>query len=99
MLEAERQEQLGDWGFTAVRLGSMWSGVEPVEGQVGQLRRKAKAEILTVMIFQINETYINILTEIVTGLEKQGIYTYLDMHQVGLILFSLFLSLFPSLIL
>ena len=64
LLEAERQEQLGDWGFTAVRLGSMWSGVEPVEGQV-------------------NETYIDILTEIVSGLEKQGIYTYLDMHQVG----------------
>ena len=42
----------------------MWSGVEPVEGQV-------------------NETYIDILTEIVSGLEKQGIYTYLDMHQVG----------------
>ena len=41
------------------------------------------------MIFQINETYINILTEIVTGLEKQGIYTYLDMHQVGLVLLSL----------
>ena len=38
LLEAERQEQLGDWGFTAVRLGSMWSGVEPVEGQVGQQR-------------------------------------------------------------
>ena len=36
LLEAERQEQLGDWGFTAVRLGSMWSGVEPVEGQVGR---------------------------------------------------------------
>ena len=35
------------------------------------------------MVFQINETYINILTEIVSGLEKQGIYSYLDMHQVG----------------
>ena len=34
MLEADRQEQLADWGFTAVRLGSMWSGVEPLEGEV-----------------------------------------------------------------
>ena len=37
MVEAERQQQLGDWGFTAVRLGSMWSGVEPVEGEVSDL--------------------------------------------------------------
>ena len=36
------------------------------------------------MILQINETYISILTDIVNGLEKQGIYSYLDMHQVGL---------------
>ena len=33
------------------------------------------------MILQINETYISILTDIVNGLEKQGIYSYLDMHQ------------------
>ena len=64
MLSPERHQQLREWGFNAIRLGSMWSGVEPVEGQV-------------------NETYIDILTEIVSGLEKQGIYTYLDMHQVG----------------
>ena len=64
MLSPERHQQLKEWGFNAIRLGSMWSGVEPVEGQV-------------------NETYIDILTEIVSGLEKQGIYTYLDMHQVG----------------
>lgn len=41
------------------------------------------------MILQINETYISILTDIVNGLEKQGIYSYLDMHQVGLYACSL----------
>merc|ERR1712227_1025544 len=66
MLDPERQKQLGDWGFNAIRLGAMWSGVEPSEGQ-------------------INETYIGILKEIVAGLESNGMYTYLDMHQDVLI--------------
>ena len=34
MLSPERHQQLKEWGFNAIRLGSMWSGVEPVEGQV-----------------------------------------------------------------
>ena len=34
MLSPERHQQLAEWGFNAIRLGSMWSGVEPVEGQV-----------------------------------------------------------------
>ena len=62
MLNSERQRQLGEWGFNAIRLGAMWSGVEPEQGY-------------------INETYIDILKEIVDGLQRNGIYTYLDMHQ------------------
>ena len=62
MLDSERQRQLGEWGFNAIRLGAMWSGVEPEQGH-------------------INETYIDILKEIVDGLQTNGIYTYLDMHQ------------------
>ena len=62
MLDPERHRQLGEWGFNAIRLGAMWSGVEPEQGQ-------------------INETYIDVLKEIVDGLQKNGIYTYLDMHQ------------------
>ena len=34
MLDPGRQKQLGDWGFNAIRLGTMWSGVEPEENQV-----------------------------------------------------------------
>ena len=34
MLDPQRQKQLGDWGFNAIRLGAMWSGVEPTEGNV-----------------------------------------------------------------
>jgi len=62
MLDPERQKQLGDWGFNAIRLGAMWSGVEPTEGN-------------------INETYIGVLKDIVAGLQENGVYTYLDMHQ------------------
>ena len=56
--------QLAEWGFTAVRLGAMWTGVEPEEEG------------------SVNETYVEVLKEIVEGLGSQGVYTYLDMHQV-----------------
>merc|ERR1712131_419018 len=36
MLNPERQKQMGDWGFNAIRLGAMWSGVEPSEGQINE---------------------------------------------------------------
>ena len=62
MLSPERHQQLGDWGFNAIRLGTMWSGVEPEENM-------------------INETYIGVLKEIISGLENHGVYSYLDMHQ------------------
>lgn len=61
-----RQQQLKDWGFNNVRLGMMWSGLEPEEGQV-------------------NETYSNIIQEIVDNLGQHGIHSYLDMHQDVLI--------------
>jgi len=61
-----RQQQLQDWGFNNVRLGMMWSGLEPAEGY-------------------INETYSNIIQEIVGGLADHGIHSYLDMHQDVLI--------------
>ena len=34
MLDPVRHQQMAEWGFNAVRLGSMWSGVEPAEGVV-----------------------------------------------------------------
>jgi len=33
MLEEKHQQELKDWGFNLVRLGSMWSGLEPEEGK------------------------------------------------------------------
>jgi len=62
MLDPARHQQMAEWGFNAIRLGSMWSGVEPQEGVV-------------------NETYIGVLKDIVSGLSDNGIYSYLDMHQ------------------
>eukprot|EP00090_Calanus_glacialis_P022185 TRINITY_DN34234_c0_g1_i1.p1 TRINITY_DN34234_c0_g1~~TRINITY_DN34234_c0_g1_i1.p1 ORF type:complete len:569 (-),score=125.49 TRINITY_DN34234_c0_g1_i1:70-1554(-) len=53
---------MAEWGFNAIRLGSMWSGIEPEEGVV-------------------NETYVGVLKDIVSGLAENGIYSYLDMHQ------------------
>ena len=36
LLEPERQAQLQEWGFNVVRLGMMWSGLEPFEGQINE---------------------------------------------------------------
>ena len=109
MLDPERQKQMGDWGFNAIRLGAMWSGVEPSEGQVAnskctqiflaslyfltkdldwqiyKLKGSFCKQISKMILSQINETYIGILKEIVAGLESNGMYTYLDMHQDVLI--------------
>lgn len=62
MLDPYRHAELAQSGFNVVRLGAMWTGVEPIEGQ-------------------INQTYIDVLKEIVVSLEFVGIYTILDMHQ------------------
>jgi hypothetical protein len=35
---------------------------------------------------QINETYVDIIAEIVDGLASRGIYAYLDMHQARITL-------------
>lgn len=50
------------WGFNAVRLGMMWTGLEPKEGQ-------------------FNQTYIDVMSQIVTKLQDHGMYVILDMHQ------------------
>ena len=34
MLNPDRQRQIADLGFNIIRLGSMWTGVEPEEGNV-----------------------------------------------------------------
>ena len=36
MLDDFHQAELESWGFNALRLGTMWSGIEPEEGQYNQ---------------------------------------------------------------
>lgn len=49
-------------GFNLVRLGVMWPGVYPAQGEV-------------------NETYLDLVEELVNKLGEAGIYSLLDMHQ------------------
>lgn len=35
-LNAQDIEQLQEWGFNVVRLGVMWQGLEPVQGQYNE---------------------------------------------------------------
>ena len=45
MLDSERHRQLGDWGFNAIRLGAMWSGLEPEQGRRAAERRRGQSSV------------------------------------------------------
>merc|ERR1712223_1241165 len=62
LLDPVRQKSIVDMGFNAIRLGTMWAGIEPEPGQ-------------------FNETYVNILKEIVEKYKSDQMYFILDMHQ------------------
>ena len=65
MLNDTKLDDLKEFGLNIVRLGIMWTGTEPIEGQ-------------------FNETYIDIVQQIVQKLSDRGIYTILNMHQDAL---------------
>lgn len=61
-LDDTHMDDLAALGMNVVRLGTMWSGVEPAEGY-------------------LNETYLDVIQDMIKRLADRGIYTMLDMHQ------------------
>lgn len=55
-------QTLSSLGVNVYRLGTMWPGVEPIQGQY-------------------NETYMDILKQIIYSASQYGIYTLFDLHQ------------------
>ncbi|GAM18779.1 hypothetical protein SAMD00019534_019540, partial [Acytostelium subglobosum LB1] len=53
---------LQEWGLNVVRLGMMWAGAEPTQGNY-------------------NETYFDIMGDLVNQMNQYGIYALIDVHQ------------------
>ena len=66
LLDIEHIKEMKSWGFNTVRLGVMWSGVEPEMG-----------------VF--NETYIQVIDNILQDFEDNGIHALIDVHQGKLV--------------
>jgi len=67
MLDPVRHKQMAQWGFNAVRLGSMWSGVEPAEGLVNETYIGVLKEIVAGLsdngIYSYLDMHQDVLTE------------------------------------
>jgi len=62
LLDSEHIQEMKSWGFNTVRLGVMWSGVEPTRGVY-------------------NETYLQVIGDILDDCEANGIHALIDVHQ------------------
>eukprot|EP00092_Neocalanus_flemingeri_P008290 GFUD01008936.1.p1 GENE.GFUD01008936.1~~GFUD01008936.1.p1 ORF type:complete len:562 (-),score=130.38 GFUD01008936.1:42-1727(-) len=78
MLDPARHKQMSDWGFNAVRLGSMWSGVEPEEGVVNETYIGVLKDIVAGLadngIYSYLDMHQDVLTEVA---EYAGVPTWL----------------------
>ena len=80
----EDAQLLASMGHNTIRLGLLWAGLEPVEGQYNMTYMEVTSALLTASIsvgfhlFTVQE-----IIKCVDTAEKFGIHTVLDMHQVG----------------
>lgn len=83
------------FGVTAVRLGMMWPGVEPQRGQCVSLHaplrrwprpadKRCPSGAWGRIPGRYNDTYLGVMSGIVSRLRDHGIYAILDWHQDGL---------------
>jgi endoglycosylceramidase len=77
LLNKNNIKQMKSWGFNTVRLGVIWTGVEPEKGVY-------------------NETYINIMSNIIDELEKNDIHAIIDIHQDVLSTYFCLYDAFPT---
>ena len=78
----EDAQLLASMGHNTIRLGLLWAGLEPVEGQYNMTYMEVTSALLTALqsfhLFTVQE-----IIKCVDTAEKFGIHTVLDMHQVG----------------
>ena len=77
----EDAQLLASMGHNTIRLGLLWAGLEPVEGQYNMTYMEVTSALLTALqsfhLFTVQE-----IIKCVDTAEKFGIHTVLDMHQV-----------------
>ena len=81
LLLPSRQEELASLGFNVVRLGAMWTGIEPERGNINYtyVNVLKVGERWQPAILQ--DTVFLPLQDLVSSLSSRGIYTILDLHQ------------------
>jgi len=67
MLDPQHLKQLGEWGFNAIRLGTMWSGVEPNEGQINETYIGILKEIVAGLHENDIYTYLDMHQDVLTS--------------------------------
>merc|ERR1712215_384721 len=67
MLDSARHQQMSEWGFNVVRLGSMWSGVEPEEGVVNETYIGVLKDIVQGLASQGIYTYLDMHQDVLTA--------------------------------
>ena len=78
----EDAQLLASMGHNTIRLGLLWAGLEPVEGQYNMTYMEVTSALLTALQSFHSFTVQEIIKCVDTA-EKFGIHTVLDMHQVG----------------
>jgi len=67
MRDPARHKQIAEWGFTAVRLGAMWSGLEPEEGVFNETYVSVLQEIVAGLAEHGVHTYLDMHQDVLTG--------------------------------
>ena len=84
----EDAQLLASMGHNTIRLGLLWAGLEPVEGQYNMTYMEVTSALLTASSvgWRLQSFHLFTVQEIIKCVdtaEKFGIHTVLDMHQVG----------------
>jgi hypothetical protein len=60
----------------------MWSGAQPTATVSNQTQNLDSSKLTLQVTQEFNQTYYDIISEIVDNLAEAGMYTLFDMHQV-----------------
>ena len=78
----EDAQLLASMGHNTIRLGLLWAGLEPVEGQYNMTYMEVTSALLTASSVGFHLFTVQEIIKCVDTAEKFGIHTVLDMHQV-----------------
>ncbi|CAF2964848.1 unnamed protein product [Rotaria sp. Silwood2] len=78
LLDPNYMSNLRDWGFNVIRLGTMWAGAEPLEGQYNETYLSKLKEIVELAnnynIYLFHDMHQDLLTSALKGLDNLSGY-------------------------